>query len=466
MIRLLGTAALLLAFAWPAFSQKRILYITHSAGFRHDSILVSIQSLEEMARRGGVLEITATENLSQITAANLRQYDAVFFFTSGELALSEQQRRDLLDFVRQGKGFGGAHSATDTLYSWPEYGELIGGYFDGHPWAQEASIDIEDVDFPGMREAAPNFRIVEEFYQFRAFSRDRVRVLMTLDTSTVNLRAAGVNRTDGDFALAWCHRFGNGRVFYTALGHFDETWRDPRFLRMIEQALLWMAGEIGADATPRSTSLGAPPLIVQGSVGSVAGPAEGHAFGSVIAIYGDRLTSGSTFESPVTPLPSKIAGTRVEVNGRPIPLFYASPGQVNAQLPFDLQPGTTAELAVYSVNHASEKIGVRIVEVSPALFSGGRLAGSALVLYATGLGAVNGEIAAGSAPPAASLLRTTATPVVFVNNREAAVTFSGLAPALVGVYQINSQLPAGLEDGPLSVQVNIRGQGSNRLMIP
>jgi hypothetical protein len=466
MIGLLAIALLFVSLAGPAFSQRRILYVTHSAGFRHDSIRVSIQALQEIARRGGVLQITATEDLSQITAANLRQYDALFFFTSGELALSEQQRRDLLDFVRQGKGFGGAHSATDTLYTWPEYGELLGGYFDGHPWAGEVGIDIEDPDFPGMREAAPNFRIVEEIYQFRAFSRDRVRVLMTLDTSTVNLRAEGVNRSDGDFALAWCRRFGSGRVFYTALGHFDETWLDPRFQRMIEQALLWLSGEIEADATPRSTSSSAAPRIGPGSVGTVAGPAEGHAFGSVIAIYGERLTSGSTFESPVTPLPRKIAGTRVEVNGRPIPLFYASPGQVNAQLPFDLQPGATAELAVYSVNLASEKIGVRIVDVSPALFSGARLPGSAVVVYATGLGAINGTIPAGTAPPVEPLLRTTATPTVFVNNREAAVTFSGLAPALVGVYQINAQLPAGLADGPLSIQISIRGQGSNSLTIP
>ena len=132
-----------------------------------------------------------------LTAENLRNYDAVYFFTSGELPLSDQQKADLLDFVRSGKGFGGSHSATDCLYTWPEYGEMIGGYFDGHPWAQEASVDVEDAQSPLLPGAAPAFRFIEEFYQFRDFSRDRVRVLLTLDTGSVDMAAPGINRTDG-----------------------------------------------------------------------------------------------------------------------------------------------------------------------------------------------------------------------------------------------------------------------------
>ncbi|MBL8222662.1 MAG: ThuA domain-containing protein, partial [Bryobacterales bacterium] len=142
----------------PGALAKRVLFLTHSAGFRHDSIAAAIRSLQQIAARTGVLEIVATEDVGQINAASLSGYDAVFFFTSGELALSAQQKRDLLEFVRAGKGFGGAHSATDTLYTWEEYGDLIGGYFDGHPWVHEVRIDVEDTAFPGMQRLGESFR--------------------------------------------------------------------------------------------------------------------------------------------------------------------------------------------------------------------------------------------------------------------------------------------------------------------
>lgn len=247
--------SLLLAGAVPLAGQKHVLMVTHSAGFRHDSIPVSIAALGQIGARTGRFDVTATEDLAWLTAERLRDFDAVFFFTSGELPINEQQKSDLLDFVRSGKGFGGAHSATDTLYLWPEYGDMIGGYFDGHPWVKEVSIDVEDADFPGMRESAPRFRIVEEIYQFRAFSRERVRVLTRLDVSTVDLEAAGVNRRDGDFALSWVRPYGEGRVFYTALGHFDETWMNPVFQGQLEGALLWLIGDVDGDARPRGVVL-------------------------------------------------------------------------------------------------------------------------------------------------------------------------------------------------------------------
>ena len=151
---------LLVDFLSPA-ATRRILYVTATYGFRHsDSIDASIAVFRELAQESGVLEIVNTEDVSLLTAENLRNYDAVYFFTSGELPLSDQQKADLLDFVRSGKGFGGSHSATDCLYTWPEYGEMIGGYFDGHPWAQEAAVDVEDAQSPFVAGAAPAFRFI------------------------------------------------------------------------------------------------------------------------------------------------------------------------------------------------------------------------------------------------------------------------------------------------------------------
>ena len=226
---------------------RRVLYVTATYGYRHDSIAASLDVLQQLADETGAFEIVNTEDVSLINADYLSNFDAVYFFTSGELPLSDQQKVDLLDFVRQGKGFGGSHSATDTLYSWPDYGDMIGAYFDGHPWTQQAAVNVEDPDNPIVAHMAPGFVTLEEFYQFRNFSRDNVHVLLSLDTSSVDLHADGVNRTDGDFALVWMRPYGKGRVFYSAFGHFDDSWRQPLVRQMLKNALLWLTGELEID---------------------------------------------------------------------------------------------------------------------------------------------------------------------------------------------------------------------------
>src|SRR5437868_13455410 len=137
---------------------------------------------------------------------------------------------------------------------------------------------------------SPGFRALEEFYQFRNFSRDNVRVLLTLNTSSVDLHADGVNRTDGDFASAWIRRYGQGRVFYSAFGHFEDSFRLPMFRTMLMQALLWLTGEIEVDATPRSGPSAPPPAIAPGGVTTPGGSGDAIAAGAIVQIAGDRLT--------------------------------------------------------------------------------------------------------------------------------------------------------------------------------
>ncbi len=428
---------------------KRVLYVTHSAGFRHDSIAISRQVLESFGTRtSGALEVISTENLSLISADNLRNFDVVFFFTSGELALTDQQKRDFLAFVRDGKGFGGVHSATDTLYGWPEYGDLIGAYFDGHPWAQEVRIDVEDPAHPAMRGLPSPFRIAEEIYQFREFSLDRVRILMTLDTSSVDLNAPGVNRTDGDFALAWCRNYGRGRVFYSALGHFDDTWRDARYQSMLLNALLWLAGDLPGDATPRSGTGAPAPVVAAGGVVNAASfaPAPDNVLapGSLISIFGSELTNGSTWSANALPLPAKLAGTTVRVNSVPAPLLFVSPRQINAQLPFEIRPGEAASLVVTTPNRTSGAEPLRVEVAAPGIFAvvGSNRRGEPVTIFATGLGAVTPSVATGAAAPLNPLSRTVVEPEVTIGGVRATVTFSGLAPQFAGLYQVNVEVPA------------------------
>jgi type 1 glutamine amidotransferase len=224
-------------------SKPNVLYLTHSAGFRHEVLPLSRQILTDLGERTGRFAVTATDDCSLLSREQLKKFDAVVFYTTGELPISDDQKTAFLDFIKAGKGFIGIHSATDTFYKWAEYGELIGGYFDGHPWHQDVTINVENTKHPATRHLEKSFKIKDEIYQMRNFSRSRVNVLMTLDTNSVDLTLPAVHRTDKDFAIAWCREYGKGRVFYTALGHRPEVWQDERFQKHLLGALSWVMRE-------------------------------------------------------------------------------------------------------------------------------------------------------------------------------------------------------------------------------
>jgi type 1 glutamine amidotransferase len=212
----------------------RVLMLTATAAFRHDSIPTARQVMSAMAA-SGALSVNATEDLSLINADTLRNYDVVMFaLTSGELPFSASQKNALVDFVSSGHGFIGVHSATDTLYEWPDYGRLVGAYFKEHPWTQQGSVVVENPSHPASGGVAERFSLTEEFYTFQDNPRGRVDVLLRLDPASVG--------ATGDYPLAWAHSFGAGRAYYNALGHFPETWRDARFQRQLASAVAWTSG--------------------------------------------------------------------------------------------------------------------------------------------------------------------------------------------------------------------------------
>ena len=226
----------------PTAGNRRLLYLTTSAGFRHDVLPLSQQVLRDVGSRSG-FETVASEDVAMVTRDNLARFDAIAFFTSGELPMNDDQKAALLDFVRNGKGFVGIHSATDTFYSWPDYGLLLGAIFDAHPWHQEVTIRVEDQTHPATRSLPASLRLNDEIYQFRSWSRADVHVLLSLDTASVDLHAEDVRRSDGDFALTWTRNEGRGRVFYTALGHEPGVWQDARFQQLLAGGIRWAMGD-------------------------------------------------------------------------------------------------------------------------------------------------------------------------------------------------------------------------------
>lgn len=216
-----------------------ILMLRHSLGFEHTYLPDAEVALKQLGKKNG-WNVRTTHRLDRINAENLDKLDMLVFAATGNLPFDDAQKQGILDFVRNGKAFVGIHNATDTCYDWAEYGEMLGGYFAGHPWHQEVNIVVEDTDHPATRMLGDSFRVTDEIYTFKNWDRDKTHVLMRIDNDSVDLSKG--NREDHDYAMGWCHTYGKGRVMYTALGHPDDLWREPWFLEHIAGCIKWAGG--------------------------------------------------------------------------------------------------------------------------------------------------------------------------------------------------------------------------------
>jgi type 1 glutamine amidotransferase len=230
------------AAAQPAH-KGHLLYLTLSAGFKHDSVPLSRDIVKEIGQRSGAFDTTLADDVSPFTAANLKRYDAVMFYTTGELPMTDEQKHDFIEFIQSGHGFIGVHSATDTFYLWPEYLQLIGGYFNDHPWHQRVTVDVVEPRNPIVSFLAPSFQINDEIYQISDFQWESSQVLLKLDPASVDLKNPRVRRRFYGWPLAWTRQDGKGRVFYTALGHEQVVWKDSRYQQLLLNAIRWAMGQ-------------------------------------------------------------------------------------------------------------------------------------------------------------------------------------------------------------------------------
>jgi len=253
----------------PGSARKHVLaWADVRNGYQHEVISHAISVLERLGYESGAYDMVIRTDSQPITktpitfktgtgiatgeeflAHNLNYYDAIFFFGVREIDLTSEQRRDLLAFVRtDGKGFVAAHSASTAFFSWPEFGEMIGGRFDEHPWGiTDATVIVDAPDFPVMRGFPARVTLRDEHYQLKDFSRSKLRVLAHVDSSKLDLSRPLVHRTDGDFPVAWAKMYGAGRVFYSTLGHEPELWDKGPVSQMYFQALRWALRLSGED---------------------------------------------------------------------------------------------------------------------------------------------------------------------------------------------------------------------------
>ena len=232
----------------------------------HKSIGYANLAIDLMGQRTGAYEAVFSNETSMFRPEELERFDAICFNnTAGVLFDDPNLRKSLLDFVVNGKGLVGIHAAAATFVQYPrydqfpEFGELLGAYESGgHPWRPDETITlkVDEPDHPvNAAFGGSGFEVQDEVFQFRQpYSRDRLRVLLSIDTDRTDMdpsrRFLPERFADMDFAMSWVRREGRGRVFYSSLGHNPALFRDPRILQHFLAGIQFAIGDLEADATP------------------------------------------------------------------------------------------------------------------------------------------------------------------------------------------------------------------------
>jgi type 1 glutamine amidotransferase len=262
------------AQAWAKPSQPRkLLVFSATAGFRHASIATGKVALTELGKKTSAYTAVVSDDLANFEPDAIQQFDAICFLSTTQdifsphpqvlkkmsdeekQAASEKSarlRKSLMDFIESGKGFVGIHAATDTLYNMPEYGRMIGGYFDGHPWTANADVQIDVVAGQEKHPLAVMFqgeslRFKEEIYQHKdPYSAKNQHILLRLNVEQ-SAKVGGLKRKDGDYGVSWARHHGKGRVFYCSLGHNHEIYWNDRVLSHYLAGIQWAMSDLKAE---------------------------------------------------------------------------------------------------------------------------------------------------------------------------------------------------------------------------
>ncbi len=214
--------------ATAAQPQPRVLVFTRTTGWHHDSIPTAIAALQRLGAQEG-LAVDHSEDASDFNDKNLQRYRAVVFANTTGDVLDATQQAAMESFVRAGGGYMGVHSAADTEYDWPWYGQLVGAWFKGHPpGLQTTKVVFERDGVP----TASAWTVTDEIYNYRSNPRSMVQV-----TATVDERDYQGGTMGADHPIAWCHSYDGGRAWYTGLGHEIKLYADPQFEAQLKRGL-------------------------------------------------------------------------------------------------------------------------------------------------------------------------------------------------------------------------------------
>jgi uncharacterized protein len=250
---------LLLSANFAAFgAPKKILVITESKGFVHGvvkrptngELCVVEKALQEIGAKSGVFETVNSQNaIEALTRDNLKKFDGLFFYTTGPILPAGEPREALLEFVKSGKGFIGTHSATDTFADFKGYVSFINGNFDGHPWnaGETCAFTNHEPTHAVVKMWPPEFKFKDEIYQYKGYDPNAVRVLLSLNMADTKTRGGY------HVPVCWVREFGDGRLFYTNLGHNESTWKDERYREHLLEGIKWSLKLLDAPAKSNPT---------------------------------------------------------------------------------------------------------------------------------------------------------------------------------------------------------------------
>ncbi|MCA2215474.1 ThuA domain-containing protein [Jidongwangia harbinensis] len=251
--RLLGVAAASVLLAGSAGTPANaadspydVLVFSKTAGFRHDTIPVGIQMIRDLGAANS-FTVTATEDSAQFTADNLARFEAVVFLNTTGDVLNNTQQTAFENYIRAGGGYVGVHSASDTEYDWPFYGELVGAYFASHPAIQQATVRVQNRAHAATAGLNPTLVRTDEWYNFRSNPRASARVLSVLDESTYSGGTMGA-----DHPHTWCKTLQGGRSFYTGSGHTQASYAEPGFRSQVLGGIRYAANRTRADCRPET----------------------------------------------------------------------------------------------------------------------------------------------------------------------------------------------------------------------
>ncbi|MGC8744630.1 MAG: ThuA domain-containing protein [Verrucomicrobiia bacterium] len=270
--RKIYSAAPAKAMATPK-KERKILVFTLCRGFYHNSIPYGARAVQFLGEKTKAFKTVISDDPSFFEPEKLNEFDGVclmnalgeFFIPDNlkQLPQSEQEKilkkdrelkENFLNFIKSGKGLIVIHGSSFAFPNWKEYAEILGGFFDSHPWNgyEKLAIKIEEPAHPLVGAFCPSgFEIIDEGYQFKEpYSRKNVRVLMSLDLSNMDTNKPNL-RTDRDFPITWVKQYGKGRVFHCALGHNPEEFWNPSLLTHILDGIQFAIGDLDAPVEPR-----------------------------------------------------------------------------------------------------------------------------------------------------------------------------------------------------------------------
>ncbi len=246
----------------------QVLLLSKSQGFQHQPIAekdgadsqVEIVLRDLLAEHG--MTLTATKDAGSINAENLKSSQLVIFYTQGDLrdvgldghpAMGPDGVQALTEWIESGGGYMGFHSAADTLRSngsdpATPYTKLIGAAFRTHGNQFAGTLRAVDAKHPTMAHLPDGFTIKDEWYLFQQMNTDAIHVLALLVPGE---ERAKQRKYDLDpYPIGWCRVLGEGRIYYSAMGHRGDVWENETFLSSVDDAVTWVTGEGPARAEP------------------------------------------------------------------------------------------------------------------------------------------------------------------------------------------------------------------------